>query len=176
MRPAIQFIKDKFKDTPLIGVEVGVKNGSHAQNILDNLIVKHLYLIDSWVPYIEEGKIIYDPPVYYDHVVKKFGDNPHIEIIRTSSCKAAKGIPDKHLDFVYIDGCHQYEYVYSDIAAWFPKLKVGGVLSGHDYGIKWGSVNEAVNDYFSSLPHEIHSSPESDWWVVKKCKETQQTS
>jgi hypothetical protein len=34
---------------------------------------------------------------------------------------------------LYIDANHEYEYVKRDIHNWYPKLKFGGVFSGHDY-------------------------------------------
>ena len=44
---------------------------------------------------------------------------------------AVDDIPEK-LDFVYIDGNHAYEYVKKDIGLYYPKLKKGGVIGGHD--------------------------------------------
>ena len=40
---------------------------------------------------------------------------------------------DESLDFIYIDANHAYDFVVEDINLWFPKLKKGGIFSGHDY-------------------------------------------
>ena len=41
------------------------------------------------------------------------------------------------LDFVYIDGAHDYNSAYKDIVSWKSKVKKGGLLMGHDeYAIK----------------------------------------
>jgi hypothetical protein len=37
------------------------------------------------------------------------------------------------LDFVYIDGNHSLPYVIADLAAWVPKVRPGGIVSGHDF-------------------------------------------
>ncbi|MBT5491708.1 class I SAM-dependent methyltransferase, partial [bacterium] len=37
------------------------------------------------------------------------------------------------LDFIYIDANHTYESAKEDIQLWYPKIKVGGMISGHDY-------------------------------------------
>jgi hypothetical protein len=37
--------------------------------------------------------------------------------------------------------------VIADIVAWYPKVKQGGVISGHDYPT-WEGVKKAVNEYF----------------------------
>lgn len=53
--------------------------------------------------------------------------------VRLPSLEAAKNYADKSLDFVFIDAAHDYENVYADISAWLPKVKSGGILSGHDW-------------------------------------------
>ena len=45
---------------------------------------------------------------------------------------------------MFIDADHSYEWVKKDIAAYKPKLKKGGWLTGHD--IDFPGVNRAVNE------------------------------
>lgn len=40
---------------------------------------------------------------------------------------------DGSLDFVWLDAGHDYASVRSDIAAWLPKVKPGGLLGGDDW-------------------------------------------
>jgi predicted O-methyltransferase YrrM len=55
------------------------------------------------------------------------------------------------VDLVFIDGDHHYEHVKSDIQAWLPHIKPGGVLCGHDYGYeKWAGVKQAFDE---ETPH-----------------------
>jgi len=61
---------------------------------------------------------------------------------------------DESLDFVFIDASHDYEDVKTDLKNWLPKVKVGGVLAGHDYNI-FQSVNNAVNEFFNVDDLEI---------------------
>jgi methyltransferase family protein len=42
-------------------------------------------------------------------------------------------VADESCDFVYIDADHSFDAVTVDLRTWYPKLKVGGVMSGHDY-------------------------------------------
>ena len=37
------------------------------------------------------------------------------------------------VSLVYIDGCHDEDYVYSDSSRFFPKLKSGGIIAWHDF-------------------------------------------
>ena len=55
-----------------------------------------------------------------------------VEFIRLPSVDAAQQFKDESLDFVYIDGNHDYKYVLQDLRAWYPKIKRGGVLAGDD--------------------------------------------
>jgi len=56
-----------------------------------------------------------------------------ISILRMRSEVAAKRIEELPCDFIYIDGNHSYSHVSRDLALWYPKLRPGGVMSGHDY-------------------------------------------
>ena len=56
-------------------------------------------------------------------------------IIHKYSVDAAKDFEDESLDFVYIDGNHTLPYVVQDIFAWEPKIRPGGIISGHDYAM-----------------------------------------
>jgi len=70
----------------------------------------------------------------------------YYKAIKAKSVDAAKLYEDESLDFVFIDACHSYECVVEDIRAWYPKVKKGGVISGHDYNDSWPGVVQAVNE------------------------------
>ena len=42
-------------------------------------------------------------------------------------------IPDNTLDFCYIDADHSYDSVKNDLDIWLPKIKINGIICGHDY-------------------------------------------
>jgi hypothetical protein len=59
-------------------------------------------------------------------------------MLRASSDKAADMFGDSTLDFVYIDANHSYECVKKDLETWYPKVRSGGFICGHDYlDIDW---------------------------------------
>ena len=109
-------------------------------------------------------------------------------IIRKLSMEAVKEFEDGSLDFVYIDGNHTLPYVIRDIIEWARKVRVGGMVTGHDYreSVRLKSNNHvvhAVNCYTRSyriqpwflfgrkakLPGEVRDNSRSwgwvkDWW------------
>lgn len=55
------------------------------------------------------------------------------QLWRMTSLDAAALVPDRSLDFVYIDANHQEPFITDDLEAWMPKVRSGGILAGHDY-------------------------------------------
>lgn len=65
-------------------------------------------------------------------------------IIKDRTVAAADRVEDHSLDFVFIDADHSEQGCRSDITAWGPKLRAGGMMLGHD--INWPGVRAAVDD------------------------------
>jgi predicted O-methyltransferase YrrM len=86
----------------------------------------------------------------YESVKKRFMSDKNVHIIRKKTEELINEIPVNHLDWVYIDGNHQYEYVLKDLKTFFPLLKEGGIICGDDYdqgAKKPYPVTEAVNTF-----------------------------
>lgn len=92
--------------------------------------------------------------------IKKIINN----IYQGYSVVAASLYESESLDFVFIDAGHTYEEVKEDIEAWFPKVKKGGYIGGHDYCTFWGGVIQAVSEKFKE--EELRISKNS--WIIKK--------
>ena len=74
---------------------------------------------------------------------------PQLKIIKASSVRAASIFDDNYFDMIYLDASHIFSDVLSDIKAWHPKIKKGGIFSGHDYNSRRHlGVNEAVHEFF----------------------------
>jgi hypothetical protein len=69
-----------------------------------------------------------------------------------TSTQASKMFKKKSVDFVFIDGSHDFDSVCNDIEAWLPKIKAGGILAGHDYDFE--QVKRAVHSYFADYQLE----------------------
>lgn len=84
---------------------------------------------------------------FFKSNVEKHNLQEKIQTIKSCSWEAATQFDDNSLDFVFVDADHQYESVKKDIIAWYPKLKVGGIIAGHDY-ISEFRVADAVKEIF----------------------------
>lgn len=157
---ALQYSEDEFNSHPnreLVGVEVGAHLGNHCGRILKNLNIKKISLVDPWTAYGGDADYFLSQKFQdecFETVQKKFGNNDKVEIIKSTSFDASKLFKDSKLDFVYIDGNHQYESVKEDLSIWYPKVKFRGIIAGDDYKYKFPGVIRAVNE-FSNL-HNFH--------------------
>lgn len=68
-----------------------------------------------------------------ERVFKNTEAIPDLRFIRSRSNNAHKRILDHSADLLFIDGAHHYGQVKKDIKNYWPKLKIGGILLGHDY-------------------------------------------
>lgn len=74
---------------------------------------------------------------------------------------------DESFDFIFIDADHSYEAVKKDIEMWYPKVKQGGVIAGHDYDRPaWEGVCEAVDEIFPDA--EVRYSYGGNCWLKNK--------
>ncbi len=124
------------------GVEVGVAQGWHAEILCKENPGVRLHCVDVWdqIPgYREYEKTI---AVFYQEALNSLS-NYNTNLIRRYSMDAAKDFKDNSLDFVYIDGAHDFKNVAMDICEWSKKVRVGGIVFGHDY--KRGSRRYAVD-------------------------------
>jgi hypothetical protein len=175
-RPSLRNLENKKN---LIGVEIGVDEGQNALNILENLDIEKLYLVDPWSLYrdLKSVGLRNTPEECIDAEQKvhalldeRFADK--IIYIKDLSENAVDKIPD-NLDFVYIDGNHRYQYVKRDIELYYPKVKEGGLVAGHDFDYEQveGAVKEslAILGYDKVCTMDAHDDvkPCTDWWIIK---------
>lgn len=116
------------------GAEIGVSRGKHAKCLTLANPDAIIYAIDPWQIY-DEYEELYTPELMEQCYKEAQGrlKGTGCAIIRQFSMDAVKGFDDEFLDFVYIDGNHEFQHVTNDIAEWSKKVKCGGIISGHDY-------------------------------------------
>lgn len=173
-------------------VEVGVDRGINAKDMLD-AGVKRLYLIDQYKAFdaVSQNGFVSFSQATMDEAksvmllnVAPFKDR--YQLFEMPSIEAAKYFEDETIDYIYIDAVHKYHEVKNDIANWFPKVRKGGILAGHDYkachciegknnnhvDCGYTGLRRAVDEFALKCNLELHTSLEmsiyeEDWWVVK---------
>lgn len=133
----------------LIGCELGVARGNNLRYILDLTPVnRYVYAIDPWVPYEDWNGFVTDTVIgsFKDEALKNL--LPHdekIKMLEMDSKAALEFIKDDELDWIFIDGAHDYNSVLFDCTHYWTKVRAGGLFSGHDYQLP--NVKKAVHDF-----------------------------
>jgi hypothetical protein len=162
-RPATLFARMIFGDRPITAVEIGVLGGENAENIVSFLNVKRLYLIDPYLVYPDaEGK-----PNRYVPAQKQKAYNrmrrfaKKVTWVYAKSDDAVNQIPD-NIDYIYIDGNHDYAFIKNDVENYYRKVRQGGILSGHDF---FDDVAKAVTEFVELNNMKLYTMMD-DWWIV----------
>jgi len=139
------------------GAEVGVQRGHHAKTLFRNIKGLKLICVDPWTAYNRVSQERVDNIFESCKTRLKRFD---VEYMKMTSMDAVKLIPDRSLDFVYIDGLHEFDSVMRDLICWSRKVRFGGIVAGHDYYIFYqGGIVPAVNAY--TRAHNIN-----DWYIT----------
>jgi len=177
-----QYLQDLIKTEQCkIVAEIGVYRGKLTRKILNAApMIKSYWAVDSWKYYEElevdnQGRWKKEEwqKESWDRLHKKtcrfYPYYPALRILRMSSLKAAKIFYWAYykFDLVFIDADHLYENVKADIEAWYPLVKEGGILCGHDYNsevpLYKNNVIKAVDERFGS-----NIEVEHDVWTHRK--------
>lgn len=88
-------------------------------------------------------------------------------LIRTGDAiRAANRYLDGECDFVFIDDDHESAHVLDECRAWWPKLRSGGTMAGHDF-TRW-SVSRAVHRWSRESGVKVASVAAQNIWVAKR--------
>jgi hypothetical protein len=182
------------------GAEIGVQRGIFAAEILRRWPkCEKFYLVDLW-----QHQSVYNDSANIEQAaqdrnyeitkqnVKYFRDVPIL--IKKSSIEAAKDVKNQTLDFIYLDARHDYCAVLEDIYAWYPKLRIGGIIGGHDFltaeeahgrnpnenwqycedkSLQAGAVKGAVEQFACRYNIQVYSTLEGwpSWYYSRKTRE-----
>ena len=185
-RGALEFASQYFTSVDTL-VEVGVQTGMNALAMYNALNPRMMYLVDRYVVYTPQeialSKLVQAEVIegtwdqaqldkYKSMAMAVVADTRH-EFLFEESRVASLHVPDE-LDMVYLDATHDECNVLVDIACWWPKVRIGGIMSGHDY--KSRDVNPkpgvqlAVDHIFGKVSSGRGLDGQRgglDWWVVK---------
>ncbi len=150
-----------------LGAEIGVAFGGMAEAILTGTPAS-VVLVDPYAPLIDyrdplavatsaEGDAQFQAT--YARLARF---ERRVTWLRTCSFEAAPLVSDGLLDWAYIDANHSFASVVEDIGLWLPKVRSGGLICGHDYGLY--DVKPAVDSIFPSVNLEDGTV----WWTRRE--------
>jgi FkbM family methyltransferase len=157
------------------GVEIGVYKGEYSEILMSRIPGLELTGVDVWQVYdtyadYAESNIrsAYDKAKERAEIYK-------FTLLREYSTEAVKKFEDESLDFIYIDGNHDFAHVIEDLNIWSPKVKKGGIISGHDF-LECSQLRCGVKDavpawcHYLKVPMLFITGGDSipSWFYVKK--------
>ncbi len=168
MRPSALYVQ-RETSLPLLIAEVGVRDGVNSGEMLREMRVERLYLIDHYLPYQDGDNQFFtqmDQNILYRRMFINMKPNLDKTVFITrESLFAASLFDEGFFDYVYIDACHDVNCVMADINAWWPKVKIGGYMGGHDYQMHGPRV--AVDGFISFNKLDLITDMGDDWLIQK---------
>ncbi len=132
------------------GVEVGVARGDYAELLCRVIPSLRLLCVDPWVAYQSGSLDKLTAPsavAQRQEAHRRLAAYP-VEFREMSSVQAVCAVPARSLDFVVLDGDHEFDGIMQDLILWSTRVRTGGIVAVHDYDVAYRvGVIEAVNAY-----------------------------
>jgi len=177
----------KFIRPGMIGAEIGVQQALSSVEIL-KAGVKKLICIDPWKAYPGYDEVDGIPVAQFEawrktalENLQHFARKGRVAVIEKTSEQAveeydvfeALQLEGRKFDFVFIDGNHSFDYTWRDILLFWPYVKPGGIICGHDYTVSGPhhQVKEAVTAWLDRKTERgMKFEQHGDCWVIQKPK------
>lgn len=143
------------------GVEIGTQYGKFAATICRANPDLQLTCVDPWSNYRDRRRSTQEKQDEIYAAAVKALEPYRVKIVRRTSLQAVPMFAAASLDFVYIDGNHEFDYVMRDLIEWQPKVRSGGIVALHDYAHTVGDVVYAVDAYVRA--HGI-----APWYITRE--------
>ena len=148
-------------DRDIVAAEVGVAFGTNMFHMMEKVprITKY-YAVDQWDEYKDYAD---DCPwghmdvkmmqsvgeTFLDKLNSPDNKNTNkVVLIKKPSETGHHFIENDSLDWIFIDANHSHKSVYQDCMNYWPKVKKGGVFSGHDWFTDDRGVNTVRNGIY----------------------------
>jgi len=166
-------------------VEIGTWEGDFSYELLTQTSCAKLYCVDPYKHFDADGykdgmntlsQNEFDKK--YEKTkdrFKRFGDR--VEFLRMTSKEAVKRFEDLSIEYIYVDGNHDYPYVEEDIRLWYPKVKKGGYLCGDDVYSQDPSEHDANNNVLRIWSRDAYGVPNcwGQYGTYMACKKNEET-
>lgn len=163
------------------GAEIGACYGRYSEILCKTIPDLQLLAVDNW-DNPENSRRLRTRGVGGEETTRRLLAPFKAKVVRMTSMEAAATVTDGSLDFVFIDANHTYPFVKEDIEQWSKKVRIGGIVAGHDYYVFSSGedgVIKAVDEYVKANGVDLQvipwdkSNPVKDdrqpcWYFIKK--------
>ena len=151
-----------------VGAEIGTEGGKYADCLLRKMPDLFLSCIDCWDSYPGyREKMVDQQAGYYHKAVERLSKHAdRVNLIKGYSMDVVTTFADESLDFVYIDGNHNFQNATNDIAEWSKKVRKGGLVMGHDYTHNNVGYERTDVDYVVDAWTQAHDI--KTWFVTEE--------
>lgn len=158
------------------GVEVGVFEGEYTWMLLHKWAGTKLFGVDAYRNWPEEEYKDGCNKINLGNIgiraQERFRPFPAYKLIAKPSLEAVREFADGECDFVFLDANHSYEASKADIAAWWPKVRSGGLFCGHDFYQRddegqRGDAARAVWEFAYAIQSPFWVTACTSWWIIK---------
>jgi predicted O-methyltransferase YrrM len=136
-----------------VGCWLGKSSCYLAEKIKESGKKIKLFCVDIW-EYTDDDPYYLSFRETHPDLLKAFQSNVNalgfskiIKAVQGESAMVSQTFHDESIDFIFLDGNHHSPFIDDDLKLWYPKLKYGGCIAGHDY-IDAPDVRNAVNKFF----------------------------
>jgi len=155
-----------------VAVELGVAEGHFSEEILMSKNISHLYSIDMYA-----GDRNHDIGQYKQAFMRLSKFRGRTTLLKMRFDEALDLFKDESIDLLYVDGyAHTGEEGGKTFFDWYPKVKRGAIIAGHDFGADFPLVMQAVHKFSAAVNISInvindrsggsnHGQP--SWFAVK---------
>jgi hypothetical protein len=121
------------------GIELGVQEGKFSYwTLMHWTNCTEYHLVDLWGHQENYEDVANVDQASQDKIyqlamrdLEEYKDKIHVCRNYTPVC--VNNYEDEYFDYIYVDARHDFKGVWEDLVAYWPKLKVGGIMAGHDY-------------------------------------------
>ncbi len=151
-----QIIKNK---NYTIGAELGVRRGELSSSLVSNNPELKMFCVDLWDHHESFNELNPHESNFKSYLDNISGLEDRITTLKKLTTEACDDIENDSLDFIFLDATHTYNALKLDILSWLPKVKKGGLISGHDYHPFFDNsgIIKIVNEMFGKPDIEFPS-------------------
>ena len=155
----LNFLVNKVKKEGMVAYEIGSWTGMSTCCIADAIKgYGKLFAVDNFkgsnesqsrvLGYINIREIL-------EKNLDRFGVKDVVTVLEMSSNDCV--VPDKSIDFLFIDGDHRYTQFKRDLDTWLPRIKDDGIICGHDFdGIDHNDEYIEIDAFKENGKHHHH--------------------